>query len=367
MNILKCSIFLLIFSNLAFAQTVDGGFTTSFNGSNYEVMIYAKMQSGTGTAGVVELEFSFNELGLSFPASPVENTDYVLQGDFASYITTNITKPASNKVGINLVTIGTPPAVPLSTSNTNILKIIFTIDNTQLNSNLQWTITNIAPEFLQPIYTAGNWVGTNEPLPVELSLFEYQLLDSKVKLIWETASEVNNYGFDVERATLNADSIKNWGKIGFVEGNGTSNSPKTYEFNDVELPKTLIAWYRLKQIDIDGTYDYSKSLEVDLSTITGIENEIPVEYSLSQNYPNPFNPSTKIKYSIPYKSDVRLKLYNVIGEEVKTLVNEKLEAGNYSFTLKADNLASGVYIYRITAKQEGGSNYIETKKLILLK
>ena len=151
-------------------------------------------------------------------------------------------------------------------------------------------------------------------LPVELTSFTAELSAKEINLNWNTATEVNNYGFEVQKLSQNSSSspssVEVWEKIGFVKANGTSNNENKYSFVDKTASGTAPK-YRLKQIDNDGKFEYSKVVEVNL--------ERPVDYSLSQNFPNPFNPSTEISYSIPKSNNVELKVYNSIGKEVATL------------------------------------------------
>jgi hypothetical protein len=211
-------------------------------------------------------------------------------------------------------------------------------------------------------------ITANNVLPVELTTFTANLNENKVILNWQTATEVNNYGFDVE--TLRATSNK-WEKIGFVEGHGNSNSPKDYSFTDTQTFEVFqnlegfngVIQYRLKQIDFDGNYEYSDEITVELG-------EIVKEYKLEQNYPNPFNPSTTIKYSIPQNTEysprrmlqTTLKVYDILGNEVATLVNERQKSGNYEVKFNASNLASGIYLYKL----QSGS-FAQTRKLMLIK
>lgn len=189
---------------------------------------------------------------------------------------------------------------------------------------------------------------TSGSLPVELVSFSAIINKSKVQLNWKTATEVNNYGFEVERNRNN-----NWQKIGFVQGHGNSNSPKYYSFTDVPNGGTEFK-YRLKQIDFDGQYEYSPEVEVNL--------EVPANFSVKQNFPNPFNPTTKIEFSLPLDNNVEIKVFNVLGMEVATLLNEHRQAGTHTVEFNASNLSSGIYFYKLVS-----GNYSEIKKMILLR
>jgi len=211
-------------------------------------------------------------------------------------------------------------------------------------------------------YSGGGTFCTGA-LPVELVSFNSIVSDNKVELNWITATEVNNYGFEVERG-IGQKAIGNsaWEKIGFVQGNGNSNSPKEYRFTDNTTTSGLYA-YRLKQIDNDGIFKYSSDVEVTVG-------QFPNDYSLNQNYPNPFNPETKIRYSIPIVEthggasvqNVLLKVYDMLGREVATLVNEVQEAGTYEVSFNGKSFTSGAYFYRF---QSG--NYVKINKMTLIK
>ncbi len=196
------------------------------------------------------------------------------------------------------------------------------------------------------------------PLPVELTSFTAASTGSAaVVLNWETATEVNNYGFEIERAVTSTSSVTEWEKVGFVEGHGNSNSPKNYTFTDNSTPLNVsTVSYRLKQIDIDGNYKYSDVVEIN------IENELPTKFELFQNYPNPFNPSTTISFALPKSGFVTLKVYNAIGEEIEELVNREMNAGIQNINFDATNLSSGIYFFKL----QSGS-FSETKKMILIK
>jgi len=200
-------------------------------------------------------------------------------------------------------------------------------------------------------------------LPVELISFTAEVEENTVKLFWQTATETNNSGFEIERkALLFEESLgEAWESIAFVNGNGTTTESKTYSCIDKNLSAGKYK-YRLKQIDYDGTFTYSNVIEVEIN--------YPFKFALEQNYPNPFNPTTKIKYSIPTvtlrqaQSDnwVILKVYDVLGTEITTLVNEEKPAGNYEVEFSGNDLTSGIYFYQLKA-----GSFIQTKKMILLR
>jgi photosystem II stability/assembly factor-like uncharacterized protein len=266
------------------------------------------------------------------------------------------------------------------------------------NIGRSWVTSSMSSDGTKAIVgyddVGGRLYINNEPLPVEITSIAASVSNNKVLLNWQTATEVNNYGFEIERSVAQISNLfNNWEKIGFVQGHGNSNSPKDYSFVDANPPSGKLQ-YRLKQIDTDGSFEYSQVVQV--------ETELPKQFSLEQNYPNPFNPSTTIKYSIPsvmvslpdevrlsnhdnadvipslsnkYNSDVipslsrdevhvTLKIYDLLGREVATLVDEYQKPGTYNYQLSTSNyqLSSGVYFYQLQA-----GNFIATKKLILLK
>jgi len=202
----------------------------------------------------------------------------------------------------------------------------------------------------------GVFVADATPLPVELSAFSAQVEGGAVNLHWRTASETNNYGFGVERMTMNNEqlTINKWTEEGFVEGAGTSNVPKEYSFAEKNLAPGKYH-YRLKQIDRNGAFKYSQEVEVNFASV-------PRKFSLEQNYPNPFNPATNVQFSIVEAQLVQLEVFDILGRKVTMLVNEKKSAGNYSVKWDAAGLPSGTYIYRITA-----GNFTAVKKMILMK
>lgn len=196
-------------------------------------------------------------------------------------------------------------------------------------------------------------------LPVELLYFEYQILDTTVLLKWGTATELDNYGFVIQRAGQNWD----WTNLGFVEGHGTSFTVHHYTFEDTSVEFSGVYYYRLKQIDNNGGFEYHDTLTVTFTTdIKRSEHLSPQKFNLSQNFPNPFNPETVINFSIPYASFAELSLFNAAGKLVKILFQKEFSEGDYYFTFNSESLPSGVYFYRLKTNKLS-----ETKKLVILK
>jgi len=197
----------------------------------------------------------------------------------------------------------------------------------------------------------------DETLPVELTTFEASLRNNTAQLTWQTATETNNYGFYVERK-LPTES--DWGNLSFIQGKGTVTSPQFYRYSDdisrLKYQSQTIS-YRLKQVDMDGSFEYSHKIMVDFK---------PQEFRLSQNYPNPFNPTTQIEYELPEDSKVILKIYNMRGQEIRTLVNEQQSGGFKSVTWDARDsrgykVSSGIYFYAI---QMGDKRF--SRKMVLI-
>jgi hypothetical protein len=218
-------------------------------------------------------------------------------------------------------------------------------------------------------------------IPVELISFTAEFVNNEVKLSWQTATETNNSGFEVQRLQdYKIEKLQEWDAVAFVPGFGTTTEPKSYSFiDDLSLTPnlTLTLRYRLKQIDFDGSFVYSN--------ISEVEVDAPMEFSLEQNFPNPFNPSTKIKFTVPsvianpdgigmkQSQLVTLKVYDILGNEIATLINEEKPAGIYEVEFNSSSgisnlpagrqgLMSGVYFYKLQA-----GNFIQTKKMVLMK
>jgi hypothetical protein len=205
-------------------------------------------------------------------------------------------------------------------------------------------------------------------MPVELSSFAAYSIGKNVRLEWMTATEVNNYGFEVERSVISnqlsvissspgnrQSAIGNWAKVGFVEGHGTTNAPQNYSYTD-NIFSVRAFLYRLKQIDRDGVFHYSNSVEIAAALTAD-------DYHLAQNFPNPFNPSTTIHFAVKSPQHVSLNVCNMLGQEVRTLFNREAEAGVvYAIPFDGSGLSSGVYYYRLRT-----ADHTELKKMLMLK
>lgn len=209
------------------------------------------------------------------------------------------------------------------------------------------------------------------PLPIQLASFTGQVVPGRgVLLKWTTVSEINNYGFYVQRRTSVDSTFSDLHNV-FIPGHGTTNEPHHYEFLDSTVTGPVYH-YRLRQVDLDGTQSFSPAIVVNL--LTSVQENLPIEFALFQNYPNPFNPVTTVRYDIPTPSRVNLKVYNIIGQVVKTLIDEVQEPGYKRINWNSDNnfgnqVASGVYFYRIEAASitEAGRSFTNVKKMIVLK
>jgi hypothetical protein len=242
-------------------------------------------------------------------------------------------------------------ALDFSSSNTVDITLNFSLNASWVANNCELVsfIQNLdGKEILQ-----GTKVELEElsPLPVELTSFTASVIAGKINLNWTTATELNNSGFEIERSF----DGNTFFAVGFMKGNGTTTEPRSYSYTDeFEYNATQSIYYRLKQVDYNGTVIYSE--------IVSVVIELPIEYALGQNYPNPFNPSTKLKYSVPQAGLVTIKVYDLTGQEVATLVNEIKEPGKFELNINASELSSGVYFYKMTS-----GSFSQVKKMSVLK
>ncbi|GBD87110.1 Gingipain R1 precursor [bacterium BMS3Abin03] len=304
---------------------------------NGKIMYYYNTISGSSNSCTVGIENENGTDGLQ-----VVNNGVYLENDLAVQFSADPDWLTTNNYGGTIYN-GNSVAVVLS----------FLTDGLELGDySMDMVITSNDPDNPEIVIPISMTV-TNE-VPVELSSFTAENKVDKVILKWKTATETNNAGFEVERQnTSDEKGSTGWSRIAFVDGRGTTTEVSDYTFEDkIEKPGTYK--YRLKQIDFNGTFEYSEEIEIE---ITG-----PAEYELYQNYPNPFNPTTTIKFALPVKSKVVISLYNSIGEKVAEPFSGELDEGYHEVLFDAANLPSGVYFYRLVSDK-----FVSVKKMILIK
>jgi hypothetical protein len=234
----------------------------------------------------------------------------------------------------------------------------YTFNNLSLGSHYYFTIYSFNGTDTLINYKIDGKQRTNisiDVTPVELVSFTASIDKNTISLNWKTATELNNSGFNIEKGSVkNSDGDVIFNKIGFVKGEGNTTSPINYSYSE-KLNNTGIYYYRLKQIDNNGTFKYSSTVEVNFNSHVN-------NFTMDQNYPNPFNPSTTITYSLPVASNVKLSVFNALGQQVKIIENVYKNAGSYKITLNAYDLNSGIYFYKIEAGQ-----FSSIRKMILVK
>jgi hypothetical protein len=220
-----------------------------------------------------------------------------------------------------------------------------------------YRVTTVDIHGNESVPTAQLTVGA---LPIQLSGFKATVLGQNgVRLNWVTLSETNNYGFYVERAQ---ETVTHFHVLegSFVPGHGSTLQTQHYSYTD-GTPDRGKWWYRLRQVDLDGSVHFTEALTIDIVTSVK-EATLPTEFSVSQNYPNPFNPTTTINIGLPYDAKVSLEVYNTLGQKVANLVDEIVTAGFHRVVLDASQLASGLYLYRMKT-----GNFVKTMKFVVLK
>ncbi|RKY98867.1 MAG: hypothetical protein DRQ13_03095 [Ignavibacteriae bacterium] len=305
--------------------------------SNDRINFYYNNLVGDLTSSTIGIENNDGSIGLQ-----IANNATYLENELAIQIAADPEWLSLSNLGGTLYN-GTSAAIVLNIDT----------DDLELGDySMDMVVTSNDPNNLEVTIPITMTV-TNE-IPVELvSLVAENILD-EVILKWQTASETNNMGFEVEKGEKSiVNGQTDWNKVGFINGSGTTTERMNYIFKE-KISKPGIYLYRLKQIDFDGTVAYSPEVEID---VTG-----PKEFALFQNYPNPFNPVTTIKFSLPKQADVKLVVYNAVGQVVEELINETMEEGYHEVQFTADDFASGVYYYRLNT-----SEFNSIKKMLLLK
>lgn len=369
LNFVYSALIVIVISSGIFATTLNGRFLViKSDSSRLSVLLQINTNTGDDDLGGATIVLSFDKSVLSFSSDPVENRDFKFSGfSGGNYNDATVTKPLIDKLWINI-------DLPSDNNNkgakvsglstwTDLVTLNFDVKDPGSVAKIKWQKNNV---FWQ-IYDADNstnW-STGEltdliksPQKTELVKFTAVLLDeSDIKLDWSTISYGDEQGYDIERSDIKSSS---WEKIGHVEGKNILNTQVDYSFTDSKANTSSNLKYRLKSISADATYTLLGEVELNLA---------PQKFELSQNYPNPFNPSTKIRYILPQTANandqmsrVLLKVYDILGNEVATLVNESQESGQHEIEFNGSGLASGIYIYRLDTP-----SFHDTKKMLLLK
>lgn len=287
-----------------------------------------------------------------------------------TYPNTNVIIPGLSPVTVTW-NVANTNASPVNVSNVNILLSVdggntyaYTLASNTPNDGTEVVIlpdneTNTARIKVEAVgnvfFDISNVNFTiDEAIPVELVSFIAEASLNGITLKWKTATETNNNGFSVEKSSNGV----SFNEIAFVKGMGTTTNQSEYSFTDDNV-KVGTFYYRLKQIDYDGTFSYSNIISVDV--------ELPTQFALNQNHPNPFNPTTKISFELPVDADATLEIFNTIGQKVAELVNNSLSGGRHEFEFNAAGFSSGIYYYKLTALANDGRTFNATKKMILMK
>jgi len=304
---------------------------------------YAYQEMTFAVAGSAPFKVTYPNTNVSIPAlSPVTVTWDVSN--------TNTSPVNCQNVNIKVTTDGgntfTNVAGPVPNNGAAIVNL----------PNIQTTTARIYVEAADNIFydvSDANFSIT-QPVPVELAAFTAISENGSVVLDWTTATETNNKGFEIERKSANGEFVN----VGFVSGNGTTTKITNYSFSDKPFAAGNYT-YRLKQIDFDGTFSFSNEVNVDITN--------PDAFTLSQNYPNPFNPSTSITFSLPEASNVKIVVYDVVGNKIAELVNGNFATGWHKADFDASKMNSGIYLYTITAQSVNGKSFSATRKMMLIK
>jgi len=321
------------------------------SGIAYVFDVWARSTGGTAIrVGTSSFFFNYNSAGMDTPTLTNINPNYTGDGVTTDYDAMTV-QLVGGKIGVTVTFTagGGGTGSLLSTASPDgerLCTVRMHITDPAQTAGLSWDALNTGVTNSVPAASvASNTVGSdNSLLPITLSSFVAQLASDRnqVRLEWKTISEINNYGFEVQRS-LDGKSFESI-PGSFVPGNGTTNVSHTYSYVDANPAGTT--GYRLKQIDLDGTTSYSESVQP--TTTTDVKEQKPTVFALEQNYPNPFNPTTVVEFALPSSSHVLMELYNLLGQKVQTLVDDVRQAGFYRVRVDGANLSSGVYLYRLS-------------------
>ena len=330
----------LVFAMQADATTVDGRIVTlTNNGSTYSVQVQIKVDAAKDMGGAT-LQFSYNTSNLSFPNSPSSGTHYAYQNfSGGTYNTATVTKTVTNgnTLSLNIELLTDNAGTTVGTGWLDVATLNFSISTAVGNSNLQWTLIEVYDEDNATQWTNGTWSGLNtSPLPVELTAFTARHAGGVTTLRWSTESELNNTGFAVERSL----DAERWDSIGFVNGHFSTDVRHDYQFQDrlaEDLASRPALWYRLKQVDRDGSIEYSQAVRVTLPVAA-------FRSMLLAPYPNPFTGAATLSFALPEPMAVTLLITDAAGRTVQRLLDDvSFGTGTHSVRFDGEGLSAGVY------------------------
>lgn len=348
---------------------VDSGVSVTLSSGSLTLTSTATLELGSGST--LTIQGAFNNSGTITGSGTISSSKPLVQS-VAALSTTSVevtfSEPvdvASSQISANYSVNKGITANSATRDASNHALVHLSVSSISQDTVYSITINNIIDESATDTIAANSqrlFMYSPESLPVQLTNFSAFSNHLATELHWSTATEVNNYGFEVERRSImnGQQEISNWEKVGFVAGAGTSSSPKDYRYVDANLPAGRYA-YRIKQIDNDGSFEYYGSAEVEIGLAAK-------EFKLESNFPNPFNPSTTLRFSVPTRSTVKLNIFNILGQQITALIDEDLNAGYHQAVWNA-NVASGMYFYRMEAVAVGDPNrrFVDVKKMILVK
>ena len=303
------------------------------NGTQYSFDVYVNASEPCPVSGAL-LQFYYNVNALQPLALP---TGLTLVDNFKAVFGASSYVHDSQVLAIQLYG-DNHPSITLTTQSVKVLTMTFTVTNPILTSQLNWCLNyySLPTMWTNTSSSTFSFEGNdNSPLPIQLASFQAATFTGNgVTLTWTTASETNNYGFNVQR---------NGANIAFIQGHGTTIGQHTYSHTDNPGPGKY--QYRLQQVDLNGTATLSGTILIDVAA------PVPATFVLNQNYPNPFNPSTQVAFSISKEGPVSLRVYDILGREVATLVNENRKPGQYTERFDGGRVASGVYMFVLKSSE----------------
>lgn len=355
------SLALAVCAGAAIGQSYDLQFAEVQNtGSVYDVQLQIRAGAAPFDMGGANLVFTYNTAMLS---APLLQTAHGFSG--GTYAAMTVTQPGAGRVSVNIELLATGSGSTVPASFTPVATIRFAQADPAGNPLLRWRTSGSSQTVVfldddSTLAARGTLSNLDEPLSVQLVAFGAAFLPGTgVQVTWTTQSETNNFGFEVQRGS-GQPTVFSTIPGSFRAGQGTSVQPHEYSFTDTD-PEPGIQLYRLRQIDLAGTDHFTEAVPVEV--LTGVTEELlPAELALDQNYPNPFNPSTLIRFALPSAAQVRLELYTITGERVAVLADGAHPAGFHAVRVDGTGLATGMYLYRLTAGEK-----VFQRKMLLVK